>query len=160
MVRNAQGELSEALVPFPVTDTRIAFSSGTVSVVVTATLKRDYPIGEDERLQLARLLGRTLDLPVVLKVTAVPLLPPLFFDAADALTSASSGSLELIKQLPGGSGAFRYVLESPSRKGIKKVSMLKRYLTQELGVPDKAITVRSTRTAIKSGAVTLRIVRR
>lgn len=160
LITNVQRDLTEALAPFSVSETQLTFASGMESLQVSTALKRDYPVEDDERLLLARLLERSLELPVVVTVKTIPLLPPLLFDAVGALTLASKASLELIKQLPGGSGAFRFVLDSPTRDGGKKSSVLKHYLTQELGVPDNSIIMRSTRRASESDGVRLYIVRR
>jgi uncharacterized hydrophobic protein (TIGR00271 family) len=160
MVLKAQGDLTQYLAPFPVSRTRIAFASGVDSVEVTATLKRDYPVGEDERLLLARLLGRTLELPVSLTVTTVPLLPPLLFEASGALTPASAASLAPIKHLSEGGRALRYVIESPSGKPGRNLRTLKSHLTQELGIPGDAISARTGVRGADSRAVVLRILRR
>lgn len=160
MVMKAQRELTDTLTPFPVSDTRLTFGGGTESLQVSTTLKRDYPVEDDEKLLLARLLERSLELPVSLTVKTVPLLPPLLFDGTGALTPASTATLALIKELPGGSGSFRLLLESPSRKNDKKLNAVKEYLIQTLGVPDQSIMIRPARSATESNGVTLRIVRR
>jgi uncharacterized hydrophobic protein (TIGR00271 family) len=161
LVKTIQSDLTEALAPFPVSDTRLIFAGDADPVQVTATLKRDYPVGDDERLLLARLLERSLDLPVELKVTTIPLLPLLLFDDAGRLASVSVADLAVIKQLPGGSAAYRFELTSPTRKVSKKVGVLKQYLIQELKVPVEAIVIHTVRSKLpESAGVTLRIVRR
>lgn len=160
MVMNVRGELAEVLAPFPVSDPRLTFASSPEPLQAAITLKRDYPVDADEKLVLARILERSLGLPVDLSVKTIPLLPPLVFDATGALTSESETSLTLIKQLPGGSSGFRFVLESPSRKNGKKLNAVKQYLIQTLGVPERAIMIRPAHSAPESNGVTLRIVRR
>lgn len=158
IVINVQRELAQALAPFPVSDTRITFASDTQPLQVSTTLKRDYPMEDEGVLLLARILERSLGTPVVLTVNTVPLLPSLDFDDAGALTSASATSLELIKQLPGGSGAFRFVLES-SKKNEKKQGILKNFLVQNLKVPEGAVMMRFTNAPTAADGVALRITR-
>ena len=160
LVKTSQSELTEALAPFPVSDTRLIFAGDADPVHVAATLKRDYPVGDDERLLLARLLERSLDLPVELKIATIPLLPPLLFDDAGKLASVSVADLAVIKKLPGGSTAYRFELVSPTRKISKKAAVLKQYLIQELKVPVEAVVIHTVRKSPESAGVTLRIVRR
>jgi uncharacterized hydrophobic protein (TIGR00271 family) len=160
MVLKVQRELTDTLAPFPVADTRLAFGVGTESLQVSTTLKRDYPVEDDERLLLARLLERSLELPVTLTVNTVPLLPPLLFDGTGALAPASTATLTLIKKLPDGSASFRFVLASSSRNNRKKLNTVKQYLIQTLGVPVQAILIRPAHGTTESNDVTLRIVRR
>ncbi|MFZ3209656.1 MAG: TIGR00341 family protein [Geobacteraceae bacterium] len=160
LLTDIQRELTEALAPFPLSETQLTFASGSESLQVSTTLKRDYPVEGDERLLLARLLARTLELPVVVAVKTIPLLPPLIFDANGTLTLASKDSLELIKQLSGGSEAFQFVLESSTSKNGKSLAAVKHYMIQELRVPDRSVIIRSTRRASESDGVRLYIVRR
>lgn len=161
MLMNVQRELAEALTPFPVLDTQITFTGGTESLHISTTLKRDYPMEDDEKLILSRLLERSLGLPVVLTVKTIPLLPPLLFEeTGNSLTSASVSALTLIKQLPDGIGSFRFLLESSSRKNRKRLEAAKHYLIHELTVPERSIVIRFTRSATESDGVRLRIVRR
>lgn len=159
MVMKAQRELTDTLTPFPVSDTRLTFGGVSGPLQVTTTLKRDYPVEDDEKLLLERLLVRSMGLPVVLSVKTISLLPPLLFDGTGALTPASKAELALIKELPGGSGIFQYIIELPSRNNRKKLHALKQYLIQTLDVPDRAIMIRTGHSATESNGMTLRIVR-
>nr|WP_246525752.1 TIGR00341 family protein [Geomobilimonas luticola] len=160
MIMNVQRELTEALTPFPVSDTQLTFASGNESILVSTTLKRDYPVEDDEKLLLTRQLERSLDLPVALTVKTVPLLPPLLFDSTGALTPVSTATLALIKELPGGSRAFRFVLESSTRKNDRRLETVKHHLIEGQEVPERSIVIRSAHSATESPGVTLRIVRR
>lgn len=159
MVMNVQRELSDALAPFPVSGTRLTFADGT-ELLVSTTLKRDYPVGDNEKLLLERILERSLGLPIELTVKAVTLLPPLLFEDSGALTSTSAASLSLIKQLPGGSGAFQFLLEPPARKHTRKLETVKRHLIKEQGVPEQSIVILPAHSSAEPGGVSLRIVRR
>ena len=160
IVMNMQGELAKALAPFPVSDTRLTFADSSEPLLAAIILKRDYPVEDDEKLLLERLLERSLGLPVILSIKTIPLLPSLLFDDTGALTSASAASMTLIKQLPGGSSGFRFVLESASRNNRKKLNAVKQYLIQMQGVTDRAIMIRPARSATEPNGVMLRIVRR
>ncbi|RII25824.1 MAG: TIGR00341 family protein [Geobacter sp.] len=160
MVIDVQRELTDALAPFPVSDTHLTFGGGEEPLQVSTTLKRDYPVEDDEKLLLARFLERSLELPVTLTVKTVPLLPPLSFDGTGALTPASTATLALIKELPGGRGEFRFILESSSRENTKRLETVKLYLIHEQGVPERSIVIRAAHTATESAGVILRIIRR
>jgi uncharacterized hydrophobic protein (TIGR00271 family) len=160
LVVQAENELKEAVAPFPVADTRLSFTGGAGRVQVSATLRRDYPVGDDERLVLSRLLQRTLELPVDLSVDVSPLLPKLEFAADGSLAPGSMTALAIVKQLPGGPGGFSFLLESSGRKNSRELAGVKRYLTQQLGVPEEAVHLeRSRKRPKRSAEVTLWIVR-
>ena len=156
----AENELSRALAPFPVSDVRLTFGDKEGSVQVSAPIKRDYPVSEDEKALLSRLVEQSLKLPVALSLTTVPLLTPLIFDDAGALSATSAESLAIIRQLSPVNGTFRFLLESQARNDIKRLSAVKQHLTQNLSVPNESISMRSTNRLRKSGTVTLRIVRK
>ncbi len=156
----AENELSRALAPFPVSDVRLTFGDKEGSVQVSASIKRDYPVSEDEKALLSRLVEQSLKLPVALSLTTVPLLTPLIFDDAGALSATSAESLAIIRQLSPVNGTFRFLLESQARNDIKRLSAVKQHLTQNLSVPNESISMRSTNRLRKSGTVTLRIVRK
>jgi len=159
LVMKGERELAEALAPFPVSDFRLSFSSGSEPVRGVLTVKRDYPVNDDEITLLSRILERSLGIPVSLSVGTVPLLPPLTVDAQGELTAASREALALIKNLPGGSAAYRFVLESPSKLGGTD-DAVRKYLVTVMGVPGGVITTRHTRLPQNPNAVSLRILRR
>jgi len=151
---HAEKELADASAPFPVTDTRIAFKASGGAAQISATLSRDYPLSVDEQLLLTRILERSLELPVALAVNVTPLFPAVEFSDDGALSDETIKKLSLVKQLPGGYGGFRFIVEAPKRGHDVKISSLVRYLKQELNVPEASIIVvkasaRSVQTDIK-----------
>ncbi|HBA72599.1 MAG: TIGR00341 family protein [Geobacteraceae bacterium GWF2_54_21] len=139
MSEQVEAELTAALDPFPVSSTRITFAGGDSPLLITLDLRRDYPVGGDERLLLSRLVQRTLELPVVLAINELPLLPILKFSKDGSLTPDSVKNLTIITRLPGGPVGFRFLLEG-SRKNGNDLSVLKKYLTGELKVPQELIS--------------------
>lgn len=156
MVASAGQELSRALEPFPVTRTRVTFSAPGEPVLITATLRRDYALSQDELQILSRQLARVLEFPVELKVEAEPLLPQLTFSADGEPVPETRQALEIVKHLPQGPAAFKFhLLVSPDRR--REALSLKGYLTRKLDVPESVLSV-STQTQKKRG-VTLSVVR-
>lgn len=155
-----ENELSQALAPFPVSNTRLTFGDKEEYVQVSASIKRDYPISEDEKVLLRRIIEQSLKLPVVLSLTTVPLLPPLLFDDTGNLSPASAATLDIIRQLSAEGESFRLLLESPAKNDIKRLSAVKQHLTRNLSVPNESISIRSTNKLRKSGTVTLRVIRK
>lgn len=161
MVAKAEHELAAALAPFPVLDTRLTFSEVSKPILVTTTLKRDYPVSDDERLILARQLETTLGVPIVLSVAVTPLLPTLHFTKDGTLTPESVKALTIVKQLPDGSAGFRFLLKPSTRSNGRQVSMLRKYLTGVLGIPESSLSPdqASGRASVSSG-ISLRIMRK
>lgn len=159
LITLTEKELKAAFAPFPLTDVRLSFGGGAAPLKVSANLQRDYPVGDDERLVIARLLQRTLELPVSLAVVESPLLPALEFSEGGSLSGDTIKALAIIEKLPVGAGEFRFLLES-DRKNGKKLASFKKYLTEELKVPEESIS--SFRTSGKTAGhngIKLRILR-
>uniref|UniRef100_C6E3G7 TIGR00341 family protein n=1 Tax=Geobacter sp. (strain M21) TaxID=443144 RepID=C6E3G7_GEOSM len=156
MVASAEQELSRALEPFPVSRTKVTFAAPGEPLLITATLRRDYPLSRDELQILSRELARVLELPVELKVEAKPLLPQLTFTADGEPVPQTQQALEIVKSLPEGPASFRFRLSAPPDRRREALS-LKGYLTGKLAVPESVLSV-STQTQKKHG-VTLSVVR-
>jgi len=161
MVSKAELELAAALAPFPVLETRLAFSGGSKPLLATTTLKRDYPMSDDERLILERQLEKALGVPIVLSVAMTPLLPTLHFTKAGTLTPESVKALAIVKQLPDGPAGFRFLLKPSAGSNGKQVSMLRKYLTGVLGIPESSLSPdQASGRAIASSGISLRIMRK
>ena len=160
LVAKTEKELAGTIAPFPVSGVLLSFSTGREPLHVTATLHRDYPVSDDERVLLSRALERSLGVPVNLTFAVSTLLPELEFAPDGSLTPDSIKALAIIKQLPGGPGRFRFLLTSSGNNNDKQLAGLKRYLFTELGVHEESLQIVKTRTR-KEGpaAVTLRILR-
>lgn len=157
VVARIDRELAGALAPFAVSNTRVSLSGEESSLWVSATLGRDYEVSEDELVLLSRELRRALGVPVRLSITLAPMLHPVVFEKDGTITAESRKELEVVRRLPEGPAAFRFVVTAPDESG-GEVRSLRRYLAQELFVPGKAVTtVRTPRR--KGAAVTLRVVR-
>ncbi|BCG46580.1 hypothetical protein GEOBRER4_n1381 [Citrifermentans bremense] len=156
LVARVEQELAGALAPCLVGRTTVAFSGDQEPLLVSATLGRDYPVARDERLLLSRLLERALGVPVRLQITLAPMLKPMVFAKDGSLAGQSRDELEVVRHLPEGPAAFRFIVTGPKESG-REQSVLSRYLTEQLAVPAQAVTT------IKSpgggGVVTLRVVR-
>jgi len=160
MADKAEQLLGSALAPFPLTDLRLAFSSGKQPLEVTATLQRDWPVGSDELLLLTRQLEQVLEQPVVLKFKTSALFPPITLDKESALSPESSTALDVIKKLPGGQDSYRFLIEQSGRNGQKQVSVLQQHLTKNLQVPEQAVVVQNKRNTRNQHMLTLRVLRR
>lgn len=139
MTEQIEAELTAALDPFPVSNTRITFAGRGDPLLISIDLRRDYPAGGDERLLLSRLVQQNIDVPVVLTINESPLLPVLKFSKDGSLTPDSVKHLTIISKLPGGPAGFRFLLEG-SRKNGKDLSALIKHLTGELKVPQEIIS--------------------
>lgn len=159
LVSQSELELVKALTPFPLSDTRLTFSNGREPLLVTASLQRDYPISEDERLLLARQLERSLGLPVSLAITQTALFPRLTFADDGSLTPESSKALDIISQLPDGIRHFRFMIESNGSKNAKKtralINQLKKY-----GASESDVSVRTSKKKDRSTELSLYLLRR
>lgn len=134
MVAKVENEIAESLAPFRLSETRLSFSGIDAPLNIVASLRRDYALSDDEKLILSRQLEHDLGLPVNLNIAVIPLLPPIRFANDGNLAPESIKELGIIKELPGGADKFRYVIEVPDRKYLKKASLLRKHLTQELKV--------------------------
>lgn len=160
LVAKTENELAGTIAPFPVSGVLLSFSTGREPLHVTATLHRDYPVSDDERLLLARALERSLGMPVNLTFTVSSLLPEIEFAPDGKLTPDSIKALAIIKLLPGGTGGFRFLLASSGSKNEKQLAGLKQHLITELEVREESLQLIKTRAGKKdSSGVTLRILR-
>ncbi len=157
LIAQVEADLAKALAPFPVSDTHLSFAGLEAPLQVSTTLHRDYPVNDDERLLLSRILQQNLNLPVALTVAETPLLPALLFSKDGSLTPESVRNIAIIKQLPGGSAGFRFLLKSPRRENSRELAGVKHYLSRELGVPEGAVTLAHSRSG--ANGVSLRILR-
>lgn len=157
VVARIERELAGALAPFAVSNTRVSLSGEESALWVSATLGRDYGVSGDELVLLSRQLQQALGVPVRLSVALAPMLHPVVFAEDGSITAESRNELEVVRRLPDGPAAFRFVVAAPEESG-GEVRSLRRYLAQELSVPVKAVTTVKTPQR-KGAAVTLRVVR-
>jgi uncharacterized hydrophobic protein (TIGR00271 family) len=141
LLRDARIELEAFTAPFVVDDIRLGFGEKPGPAHVSIAIRRDYPLTDDERILLARLLERRLQVPVSLRVELVPFLPSVTFDEKGDPSRESIVALALVKRLPGGPGAFSFRVESGGKDGRRRADRLKRYLVEDLGVPAANVTV-------------------
>ena len=139
MILKAEQELREALAPFPVSGPSITFAGGGKPLLLSATLRRDYPLSADERLILERQLERVLELPVALRMETAPLLPPLRFAGDGSLTEESLSALEIVRKLPDGPSGYRFHVAAPGNSR-REARSLRRHLTGTLAVPATVLT--------------------
>ena len=160
VLARVQQELSQALAPFPLSDLRLSFAPAGHPLLVSARLRRDYPVSQDESLLLCRQLERFLGLPVQLALDRAPLLPQLSLDRAGRPSTDSARELEIVKLLPEGAGSFRFQIACP--KGERRQAQaLRRYLCRELAVPEQRLAlIELPGRHPPGGGVTLRILRR
>lgn len=156
MVATAGQELSRALEPFPVSGTRVTFAAVGEPLLVTATLRRDYPLSPDELQILSRHVALVLELPVALRIETEPLMPQLVFMPGGDPAPETQQALEIVKRLPEGPSAFQFHLSASADQRREALS-LKAYLTGKLAVPESVLSV-ATKTGKKAG-VTLSVVR-
>lgn len=153
LLREARIELEAFTAPFAVEEIRLGFAEKPGPAHVSLTLRRDYPLAADERLLLARLLERRLQVPVSLDVAREPFLPPVAFDEKGELTRESVAALALVKRLPGGPGAFSFRVEAGGKDRKPHAARVRRHLVEELGVPADSVTV----AALPSGGTATRV---
>lgn len=123
------------MAPFAVQDMGLGFGEKPGPAQVSLVIRRDYPLTDDERLLLARVLERRLQVPVSLRVELAPFLSPVTFDEKGDPSGESLAAMALVKGLPGGPGAFSFRVEAGGKDGRRHADRLKRYLMEELGVP-------------------------
>jgi uncharacterized hydrophobic protein (TIGR00271 family) len=160
LVNKAEQLLGSALAPFPVAELRLSFSNSKQPLEVTATLRRDWPVGSDELLLLTRQLEQTFEQPLALKLTTAALFAPITFDKKNGLSPESSAALDVIKKLPGGQAGYRYLIEQSGRNDQKQVSVLQQHLMKKLQVPEQAVIVHNKRNARNQHELVLRVLRR
>lgn len=135
LLRDVRTELEALMVPFAVQDMGLGFGEKPGPAQVSVVIRRDYPLTDDERLLLARVLERRLQVPVSLRVELAPFLSPVTFDEKGDPSGESLAAMALVKGLPGGPGAFSFRVEAGGKDGRRHADRLKRYLMEELGVP-------------------------
>lgn len=160
LLRDARTELETFTAPFTVSGIRLGFAEQPGPAHVSVTLRRDYPLTDDERMLLARLLERRLQVPVSLDVALAPFLPPVTFDEKGEPFRESMVALALVKRLPGGPGDFSFRVEARGRDGSAQADRVKRYLVEGLGVPAASVTVSARPKGGAETGVTVTVVRR
>lgn len=158
LVGTAEQLLSAALAPFPLTDTRLAFSSSRQPLEASATLHRDWPVSSDELLLLSRQLEQALEQPLRLQLKTVPLLPAISFAKDGSLAPETVAALSVIKQLPDGPDRYRYQLVMTGQNNRLEIATVQKHLTDKLQVPEKAIATKNRNTK-GPAEIVLRVVR-
>jgi len=159
-VNQAERELTTLLAPFPVRNVRLSFATQAQPLGLSAVVRRDWPVNEDELLQLTRQLEKALQLPLIASFRTAPLLPTLLLDDDGSLARESQQALSLIAQLPGGVSGYRLHLEASGRNDRLLATVVRRHLTTSLGVPESSISTQYKRNTARQPKATLRIVRR
>lgn len=144
LVHDAERELTTLLAPFPIRNLRLSFATQAQPLGLSAVLRRDWPVNEDELLLVTRQLEKTLQLPLVVTLKTAPLLSPLHFDDNGKLNQESRQALSLIAQLPGGVSDYRFQLEAHGRASAVSCREVSAYLTKQLTVPASGISCRQT----------------
>ncbi|MGB4599120.1 MAG: TIGR00341 family protein [Trichlorobacter sp.] len=160
LVNQAERELTTLLAPFPVRNVRLSFATQAQPLGLSAVVRRDWPVNEDELLQLTRQLEKALQLPLIASFRTAPLLPTLLLDDDGSLARESQQALSLIAQLPGGVSGYRLHLEASGRNDRLLATVVRRHLTTSLGVPESSISTQYKRNTARQPKATLRIVRR
>ena len=160
LTHRAERELAALLAPFPVKNVQLSFATQAQPLGLSGVVQRDWPINEDELLQLTRQLEKALQLPLTVSIKTAPLLPTLLLDNSGSLTQESRQDLSLIPQLPGGVSGYRLLLEASGRNDRQLAAVVRRHLTTVQGVPETAISTRYKRSTARQPEATLRIVRR
>lgn len=159
VVTRVEQMLAADLAPFIIADTRIAFASGGEPLLVSATVRRDWPVSPDEELLLARHLQQSLGQPLNLSLKTAPLLPPLTFDANGDLSAASIKALTLLKELPGDPSAYRYLLKTSGRNRQRQLAVVQSHLTKELQLPAGAVSISRQGSRADRAEMTVQVVR-
>jgi len=160
LVHNAERELAALLTPFPVRNVRLSFATQAQPLGLSAVVRRDWPVNEDELLLLTRQLEKALQLPLIVSFRTAPLLPTLLLDDDGKLNQESQQALSLIAQLPGGVTGYRLQLEASGRNDRQLASVVRRHLITKLGVPESSISTQYKRSTARQTEATLRIMRR
>lgn len=160
LVAKAEQILLADLAPFRLAGTRLAFSNSGQPLLLTSTLKRDWPVSPDEEVLLARHLEQSLGQPLIVSLQTAPLLPPLTFADAKTLSPGSIKALELLRQLPGYRESYRYLLKVSGRNSRQQIAAVQSYLAKTLQLPEKSISVTRNRTRANQVEVALQVLRR
>lgn len=158
MLQSVRQQLIPLFSPFPLRDLRLEFSGEKGPMTIQATIGRDYPVGDDELLILSRLLEKSLQLPLRLVVSTVPLLPPLTLDEVGGIPPDGRKEMEIISRLPGGPDAYRFVLERSRDRSESERRRVREYLIQTFTISPQRIEMGVVRRNGSQG-VTVRIVR-
>ena len=159
VVARVEQILATDLSPFSLTDTRLSFAGSGQPLLVTATMRRDWPVSPDEELLLARHLQQSLGQPLSLSLKTAPMLPLLAFTDDGALSADSIKALALLKELPGSPASYRYQLKASGRNSQRLVAALQNHLLKTFQVPATAVSVSRQRTRADSAELTLQVVR-
>jgi len=160
LVHHAERELTALLAPFPIRNLRLSFATQAQPLGLSAVVRRDWPVNEDELLLVTRQMEKALQLPLMVTLNTAPFIPPLKLDDDGTLSQESRQALDLIPLLPGGVANYRLHLEASGHNDRQLATTIRRYLTTSLGVPDTAINIQYKRSAARQPEATLRIVRR
>lgn len=158
MLLSVRQQLAPLFSPFPLRNLRMEFSGENEPITIQATIGRDYPVGDDELLILSRLLEKSLQTPVQLVVSTLPLLPLLTLDEGGGIHPDGRKAMEIISRLPGGPNAYRFVLERSGGGGQRELRTVREYLMQTFTIPPQRIETGGVRRNGSQG-VTLKIVR-
>lgn len=159
VVAKAEQILAADLSPFILADTRLSFARSGQPLLVTSTVQRDWPVSADEQILLARRLEQSLGQPLTLSLKTAPMLPPLTFTDDGALSAGSIKALALLKELPGGSASYRYLLKASGRNNRRQIAAVQSHLSKVLQLPAAAVSVSRQRTRADHAEVTLQVVR-
>jgi len=160
IVSKAEQIVAADLSPFKLADTRLAYSNSGQPLLLTSTLYRDWPVGPDELVLLARHLEQSLGQPLVVALKTAPFLSPLTFNPDGTLSAESIKALELIKLLPGERDNYSFLLRASGRKSQRQIATVKSHLTKVFLLPAAAVSVRRQNLRGDQVAIRLRVLRK
>ncbi|MDZ4185671.1 MAG: DUF389 domain-containing protein [Desulfuromonadales bacterium] len=146
IIRAGCDEAGTFLAPWPVRSCEVSFSAESAPATLHLRLGRDFPLREQEERWLNLAVAKKLQEEVVLKLSTVPLLPPLTVGDDGIPDAAGVKALALLKELLRQEIPLRLTLHYPTggRNNLKRARLLQVYLEKELGIAGERITLKSS----------------
>lgn len=166
VVKKAAEKIEKIILPSTLEDFYVGFSGKASAVLITLKVRRDEPLSEESTLWLNRMLSDALNLPVELKVEAIPFVPPLLFHKGEVLiTEEMKNALKIIKDIYSREPNLHVVAESSpviaeGKKGRRLAEERVKAIVTLL-IEDYKVSVDRVKTIVhkksESGAATVKV---
>ncbi|TWJ16549.1 TIGR00341 family protein [Geobacter argillaceus] len=167
VVRQSSEKMNKIIVPSRVVDFSVGFSDKTPGVFILLKIRRDSPLAEEQIRWLQRILANDLNLPVDLKVEAIPFVPLLVFKPGESeLSEEMKKEVLTVKDIYGVDPGIALRVEAYEERAGKKerplaekrMERIVEVLVKECGVPRERITTaagpRRTEPAVRISVIT------
>jgi hypothetical protein len=150
VVRQSAEKIERIISPSTVADFVVGFHDKAFTVSIDMTIRRDRPLGEEERVWMTRMLEAELGLPVDLRVETEPFVPVLRFTRrAAVLTDEMRSSLLAVGEAYKRDPTLRCRIDASPERGlprkeqrslsVKRIEAVEKVITDECKVPKENI---------------------